>query len=647
MTNLMTPERELPGPILSAAQLEQIHSLATSLSPEQVIWVSGYFAGLSAPGGVAALAPPNGAALQAPGVPGTNGSAPGTSTGAGVITVLFGSETGNSKDLAAEVAAAAGEKGLTVKIADMADYKPRSLKEERTLLVIASTHGEGDPPQTALDFFEFLEGRKAPKLPELRFSVLALGDSTYEHYCGAGRRVDERLAELGAERLAERVECDVDYEDDAAAWIAKVVEELAAAAPAQNGATGATANGAPAAGTNGGAFLNGAPALGFPANGAPAAAAPAFSKKNPFLAPVMDNLVLTGRGSTKETRHLELSLEGSGLHYRPGDVLGIVPRNDTALVATLLDRLSLSADTEIEVKGEATSLGEALTSRFEITAATPRFLERWAELSGAEELRELSTAERAKERLAFLQGHHILDIIERFPAPGTEPEGFIGGLRPLQPRLYSIASSLEAAPDEVHLTVSTVRYALHDLERIGVASGYLAGIADDEEATVPVYVQSNEHFHLPDDDTPIIMIGAGTGVAPYRSFMQEREARGTGGRSWLFFGERNFRSDFLYQVEWQDLLKGGALSRLDLAFSRDGAEKVYVQDRLREQGCDLYSWLEDGAWLYVCGDAARMAPDVNEALLDLVAEHGGLDREGAEDYLAEMRRDRRYRLDVY
>lgn len=635
MTNLTPTERELHGPMLSHPQLEQIHSLAASLSPEQMIWVSGYFAGLGASAGAGVIAAPNGAALQAAGPgQGSNGSG---AAGVGVITVLFGSETGNSKDLAGELAQAAQEKGLEVKVTDMADYKVRALKEERNLLVIASTHGEGDPPQTCLDFFEFLEGRKAPKLPELRFSVLALGDSTYEHYCGAGRRVDERLVELGAERLTERVECDVDYEDDAAGWIAKVVDELAAAA------SEATAAATPAS-APGSVFVNGAvaPPSGFPGG----AIAPAFNKKNPFAAPIMDNLVLTGRGSTKETRHVELSLEGSGFDYRPGDVLGIVPRNDDALVATLLERLSLSAEAEVEVKGETTSLGEALTGRFEITAATPRFLERWAELSGAEELRELSEAEHAKERLAFLQGHHILDIVERFPAPGTGPEELIAGLRPLQPRLYSIASSLEAAPDEVHLTVSTVRYALHDRERIGVASGYLAGITD-EDASVPVYVQSNEHFHLPDDDTPIVMIGAGTGVAPYRSFMQEREARGVGGESWLFFGERNFRSDFLYQVEWQDMLKDGALSRLDLAFSRDSAEKVYVQDRLRERGRDLYSWLEDGAWLYVCGDAARMAPDVNEALLDLIAEHGGLDREGAEDYLAEMRRDRRYRLDVY
>jgi sulfite reductase (NADPH) flavoprotein alpha-component len=609
---------EFPNSTLTTDQWEQIDGLATSLNHEQAIWISGYFAGLShrARSSVAAEA---GIAPRQP-----SEARPTAASATRLLTVLFGSETGNSKGLAKSLVEAAKAKGIEARLADMADYKARGLKDEQDLLVITSTHGEGDPPQTALGFFEFLEGRKAPKLPQLRFAVLALGDSTYEHYCGAGKRIDQRLEELGAQRLADRVDCDVDYEDAAADWIATAVSKLAPSVSTAPKALVAAPSVAPEQGV------------------APAA----VDKKNPFQAAVIENIVLTGRGSTKETRHIELSLADSGLAYQPGDALGVVPRNDPALVGALLEQLALSADAPVTVKQGATSLGAALTSTFEITAATPRFLDHWAEITNAAELQALRAADQAEARTAFLHNHHILDIVSRFPATGIDAGRFVAGLRPLQPRLYSIASSLAAAPDEAHLTVSTVRYTLHDLPRAGVASSYLAA-RDVADATVPVYIQSNDHFHLPDDDTPILMIGAGTGVAPYRAFMQEREARGASGRSWLFFGERNFRSDFLYQVEWQSLLKSGVLSRLDLAFSRDAAPKTYVQDRLRRQGRDIYAWLEEGAHLYVCGDAAHMAPDVHAALTDIVAEHGGLDRDGAGAYLSELQRDRRYRLDVY
>jgi sulfite reductase (NADPH) flavoprotein alpha-component len=512
---------------------------------------------------------------------------------------------------------------VDVRVADMADYKVRALREEQDLLVITATHGEGDPPQTALGFFEFLEGRKAPKLPDLRFAVLALGDSTYEHYCSAGRRVDERLEALGAQRLADRVECDVDFEEPAAAWIADVVERITPSADAAVPVTPARA------------AVNGV------------ATAASFGKRNPFPAPILENLVITGRGSTKETRHIEVSLEDSGLDYRPGDALGVVAQNDPAVAAALIDELGLSADAPVSLKGSELGLGQALTEALEVTVATPRFVEQWAKVTDAAELTALAAPDQRAARTAFLREHHVLDIVRRFPAPGIEAEALVAGLRPLQPRLYSIASSLAAAPDEAHLTVSTVRYALHELPRTGVASGHLAGLTD-EDATIPVYIQPNELFHLPDDDdVPIIMIGAGTGVAPYRAFMQEREARGARGRSWLFFGERNFRSDFLYQVEWQALLKQRVLTRLDLAFSRDAGPKTYVQDRLRRQAHDVYAWLEDGAHVYVCGDAAAMAPDVHATLAGIVGEVGGLSADAAEEYLATLKRDRRYLLDVY
>jgi sulfite reductase (NADPH) flavoprotein alpha-component len=316
------------------------------------------------------------------------------------------------------------------------------------------------------------------------------------------------------------------------------------------------------------------------------------------------------------------------------------------LVESLLERLELSPDAPVNVKQETMGLGQALTRALEITVATPRFIEQWEQLTGAAELHALRDADRAKTRMAFLRDHHVLDIVERFPAPGITPEQLLAGLRPLQPRLYSLASSAAAAPDEAHLTVSTVRYALHHRPRTGVASGHLAGLTD-EDATVPVYLQANEHFHLPDDDTPVLMVGAGTGVAPYRAFMQEREARGARGRSWLFFGERNFRSDFLYQAEWQEWLKRGTLGRMDVAFSRDKGEKVYVQHRMLEQAKDLYAWLEEGAHLYVCGDATALAPDVHETLIRIVAEQAGAGREAAEDYVRNLAAAHRYQRDVY
>lgn len=605
---------EFPGSALTTDQWTQVNQLATSLSHEQAIWISGYFAGLSHRARVGAAAAEIGELA-----PPSQGSAAGAAA-TRLLTVLFASETGNSKTLAKALVDKAAAQGIQARLADMAEYKTRGLKDEQDLLVLTSTHGEGDAPQTAVGFFEFLESRKAPKLPQLRFAVLALGDSTYEKYCEAGKRIDRRLEELGAQRLADRVDCDVDYEDAADAWISTVIADLAPAAQASVSAPVVARGDAP-----------------------PSAV---FDKKNPFQAAVIDNIVLTGRGSTKETRHIELSLADSGLIYQPGDALGVVPRNDPALVEAVLEKLSLSADSSITVKQGTISLGEALGGTFEITALTPRFLDHWAEITGSDELQALRAPDQKEARAAFLHNHHILDVVGRFPAPGIDAAKFVAGLRPLQPRLYSIASSLAAAPDEAHLTVSTVRYTLHDLPRTGVASGYLAARTE-ADVTIPVYIQSNDHFHLPDDDVPILMIGAGTGVAPYRAFMQEREARGASGRSWLFFGERNFRSDFLYQVEWQELIKNGVLSRLDLAFSRDAAPKTYVQDRLRRQGRDVYAWLEEGAYLYVCGDSAHMAPDVHAALTDIVAEHGGLDRDEAGAYLSALQRDRRYRLDVY
>jgi sulfite reductase (NADPH) flavoprotein alpha-component len=599
---------ELPGAALSLEQWRLVEALARTLGPMQARWLSGYFAGLDTGMGLAAAPQPAAAAPAAR-----------------KLVILYGTETGNAAELASQLEAAAKAQGLAPTLADMAHYKVRQLGQEQDVLIVVSTYGEGDPPQPATGFFEFVEGRKAPKLDGVRFAVLALGDSTYEYYCQAGKRLDARFEELGATRLAPRVDCDVDYEEPAEGWTKAIVGQLAEEAKA-----------APAP----------VPAIAAVPGLAAASAPSTHDKRNPFPAQVIDNIAIVGRGSSKETRHVEFSLAGSGLTYEPGDAMGIGATNDPAVVAALLDALALSPEAEFELKGQSVALGEALTHRFEVTAATPRFLDYWAQLSEAAALRQLQQEDRAGERSVFLRTHHVVDIVRRFPVAGVMPQGFVSALRPLQPRLYSLASSLAAMPDEAHLTVAPVRYSLHGEPRSGVASGLLADRAE-PDATLPVYIQSNPHFRLPGDDVPIIMIGAGTGVAPYRAFMQEREARGATGKSWLFFGERNFRTDFLYQTEWQSWLKDGTLGRMDVAFSRDRADKIYVQHRMKEQGRDLFAWLEEGAHVYVCGDAANLAPDVHRALIDIVAAEARTPVEAAEDYVRSLQADHRYQRDVY
>lgn len=590
---------------LTLEQWQHVQELSRTLTPEQARWISGYFAGLDA--GMLRAAQQGGAAAPL---------APAQSQGR-TLTILYGTETGNSTELAKALGASAAARGLTPEVVDMAHYKVRRLKDEQDVLIVVSTYGEGDPPQPAVAFFEHVEGKRAPKLDGVRFSVLALGDSTYEKYCEAGKRLDRRFEELGAKRIHDRVDCDIDYEEPAEAWSASVLDLLGteAAAPAHGSVSA------------------------FPV-------ATGYDKRNPFPAAVLENQRIVGRHSSKETRHIEIDLAGSGLSYEPGDALGIAVENEPEVVEAVLDAAGLSGDAAVVLKGEATTLGQALRSRFEITQATPRFLDQWAKLTGAAELEQLRQEDRAADRSVFLNGHHIVDILRRVPLKGIEPDAFLAGLRPLQPRLYSIASSLAAAPDEAHLTVSPVRYELHGEARNGVGSSLLADRSE-PGATLPVYVQSNPHFRLPADDVPIIMIGAGTGVAPYRAFLQEREARGAEGRSWLFFGERNFRSDFLYQTEWQSYLADGVLSRMDVAFSRDAGAKVYVQHRMLEQAADLFAWLEEGAHVYVCGDATNMAPDVHEALISIVASEGRVERDSAEDYVLNLTRDHRYQRDVY
>lgn len=538
------------------------------------------------------------------------------------VTVLYGSQTGNAQGLAENAGKQLEQSGFQVTVSSMSDFKPNQLKKVNNLLIVVSTHGEGEPPDNALSFHEFLHGRRAPKLEDLRFSVLALGDSSYEFFCQTGKEFDQRLEELGGKRISPRVDCDLDYDEPAAEWLEGVLKGL-------NEAGGGSAAPAPAAASQTGES--------------------SYSRTNPFRAEVLENLNLNGRGSNKETRHVELSLEGSGLTYEPGDSLGVYPENDPELVELLLKEMNWDPEEIVTLnkQGDVRPLKEALISHYEITVLTKPLLEQAAQLTGNDELRELLAPGNEENVKAYIEGRDLLDLVRDYGPFSVSAQEFVSILRKMPARLYSIASSLSANPDEVHLTIGAVRYDAHGRERKGVCSILCAERLQPGD-TLPVYVQHNQNFKLPKDpETPIIMVGPGTGVAPFRSFMQEREETGAEGKAWMFFGDQRFVTDFLYQTEWQNWLKDGVLTKMDVAFSRDTEEKVYVQHRMLEHSAELFEWLQEGAAVYICGDEKHMAHDVHHTLLEIIEKEGNMSREEAEAYLADMQQQKRYQRDVY
>ena len=584
---------------LSDEQQRQLNQVLSTLNTQQLAWVSGYLYGLSQ-SGVQSVA--TSAAVAAPG---------------GSLTILYGSQTGNAKGVASAIQAQAKAHGLPVTLTSMADYKPKQLKKESHLLVIVSTYGEGEPPESAVDLFEQLKKGKIGKLEGLKFAVLGLGDSSYEFFCQTGKDFDDFLSKAGAERIHELASLDVDYQDAAKAWGEQAVNAVAATLSA--GAATASVAGSVQQ------------AVGHSQ----------YHKENPFPARLSVNQKITGRDSTKDIRHIEINLEESGITYQPGDALGIWFDNDADLVGEVLALTGLSGD-ETTAQGP---LRAALTRHFELTRLHGGFITGLADISGNPALKDLA-GDKAQVN-ALVASAQVVDVLKRFPS-SLSADQLVKLLRPLTPRLYSIASAQSEVEEEVHLTVGVVRYPQEDgTVRSGGASSYLADRLA-EEAEVRVFVEHNDNFRLPaNPDTPVIMVGPGTGIAPFRAFMQEREAQGAEGKNWLIFGNPHFTQDFLYQVEWQRYVKSGLLSKISLAFSRDQANKIYVQDRLREAGLELYQWLEAGAHFYVCGDANHMAKDVQEALLDVISDHGHKSREEAEEYLSELRRAKRYQRDVY
>ena len=597
-----------PGAVLNDQQWNAITQAIAGLNRDQLTWVSGYAAGMAAAQG-GAVAP----VAQVASAPA--GDAP-------TLTILYGSQTGNAKGVAAQCQAKAEEAGFNSKLVSMADYKPRSLKSETHVAVFVSTHGEGDAPDDAIELHEFLASKKAPKLANTKYAVLSLGDSSYEFFCQTGKDFDERLGKLGGQAIVERLDCDVDYEAEAEAWLNKLIESL-------KGDFSASSQVAVAAQT--GAAVQGV-------------AAQTYTKKAPFKATLIDAQKITGRDSVKDIRHIEISLEDSGITYKPGDALGVWFKNASSLVSEFVNVLSLNGDAEVVVAESTMTLTEALTSKLELTLSYPNFIKAYQAATGSEGLAALME-DKAQLR-TYMAERQIIDIVRDHPGKLTEQQ-LVDALRPLTPRLYSIASSQAEVEEEVHLTVAHVDYEAFGHRHQGGASGFLCEYLE-ENGDVEVFVENNDNFRLPaDPNTPVIMVGPGTGIAPFRSFMQERDAQEAEGKNWLFFGNPHFTQDFLYQVEWQGYVKDGLLDKITLAFSRDQEEKVYVQHRLLENGKEVYEWLEQGAHFYVCGDAMYMAKDVENALVAIIQEHGGKSEADAKAYVVELRKAKRYQKDVY
>ncbi|ALO36224.1 sulfite reductase [NADPH] flavoprotein alpha-component [Colwellia sp. MT41] len=596
---------------LDANQLASLQQSVADYSSLQLAWASGYLAAKSEQGQNAQLAPVAAAVAVA----------------AKTLTILYASQTGNAKGVAGQLEKSAKAAGINVVLKNIADYKAKSIKNETHLLIVASTNGEGEPPDDAIEFHEFLLGKKAPKLPNLSYSVLALGDSSYEFFCKTGQDFDERLQALGAKQVSPRVDCDVDYDSDSESWTLNIVETLKEELTQTDAPLATVSN------------IGDLPTAG---------AASVYTKQKPLAAEFSLSQKITGRDSAKDVRHIEIDLGESGLTYQVGDALGVWFENDEQLVAKLLTELNFSGEEKISLKvaGEVEqfTLKAALISQLEITQTAPSFIEFWANASKNTELVAVASDKNTAREFAGV--HQIIDVVSLAKAD-IDAQTFVDALRKITPRLYSIASAQAEVEEEVHLTVGIVSYEANGDTRTGGASGFLAErLAEGQK--VRIFVEHNDNFRLPQaDDTPVIMIGPGTGVAPFRAFMQEREARDASGDNWMFFGDQTFTQDFLYQTEWQNYLKSGLLTRMDLAFSRDQAEKIYVQDRLKEQAADVFAWLERGAHLYICGDGNRMAKDVHQTLVEIIAEHGKLSTEQAEDYLKSLRSNKRYQKDVY
>jgi sulfite reductase (NADPH) flavoprotein alpha-component len=587
---------------LDGDKLSALERLAAGLSPAELYWIAAWSASRAEQ-------------VQHGVVP-----VPTAKAGGERLTILYGSQTGQAKRLATQLSARAEADGLAVRLVRADSYPQRDLAKETHLVVVISTQGDAEPPDDARGLVEFILGKRAPRLPGLHYAVLGLGDSSYPQFCAIGRQLDVRLAELGGSRFAPLGEADVDIDAVATPWVEHALDKARQ-------------------------VLGTAQPVTRVANLQPVPSRVRHTREHPYAATVLDNQPIVARDTGRDIRHVELSLEGSGLTYEPGDAIGVWPENPPTLVDQWLTLLKLDGEQPVYHGGRELPLRRWLSHERDLTRLSRPLIAAVADTSGDEKLAGLLRPDRSASLAALLADEQPIDLWRRYPAEWSAEE-LVAALRAQTPRLYSIASSQKAVGDEVHLTVAVVDYEAYGERHWGAASSFIAAAGDDQR--VPIFIEENERFRLPKDSgRDIIMIGPGTGVAPFRSFVQDRRETGAGGRNWLFFGNRHFTRDFLYQIEWQAALRDGSLDRLDLAFSRDSAAKVYVQQRIREQGRDLYAWLQDGAHLYVCGDANHMAKDVHAALLDVAMTHGGQSQEQAREWLSDLLQQGRYARDVY
>ncbi len=535
-----------------------------------------------------------------------------------LISILYGTQTGNSESVANDAATLAKAHGLQPAVKSMDEIEIDALAKMEYLLIITSTYGEGEMPDNAQLLWDSISADSAARMENTRYSVLALGDTSYDLFCKAGIEWDTRLAELGAKRLYDRIDCDVDFEDAAESWIASVIPMMADGAVATVVVDADTTKDKPK-----------------------------YNRKNPFPTKVTCNRLLTSEKSSKETRHYEFSLAGSGLTYEAGDALSIVPQNCPELVADIVKAIGCTGQEDEPVHGENMRFSEALRTHFEIKLPSKELLQEIANRSSDPELNSLLQAGDKDKLSHYLWGRDTLDLLLQFPEIEFSAAEFIALLKPLQHRAYSISSSGKMHPDSVHLTIASVRYNSYDREHKGVCSTFLADLVD-ENTEVKIFFSPNKSFRVPEDDSlPMIMVGPGTGIAPFRAFLQEREFRKASGKNWLLFGDRNAATDYIYQDEIEAMQASGLITHLDLAFSRDQQEKIYVQDRMRENGAEMFAWLEQGGSFFVCGDATYMAKDVDKALHDIIEEHGHKTAEQAADYINHLKKEKRYVRDVY